>query len=74
MKERYVEPEPILSPGSQRAIRAFLAEAHAALRLIQDIVPPDDRGMFSFGGLQEVESTVMAIERFLASPRHRDEG
>jgi len=53
---------------------AFLAQARTALRLIQDIVPPDERTtIFSFGGIPEMETAVVAIEQFLALPRHRDE-
>lgn len=65
MKEPYVESHSVLPPASQQAMRAFLAQAYAALRLIQD-VPVDGRNVFSFGGLPEVESTVAEIERFLA--------
>jgi hypothetical protein len=74
MKERYVEPAPVLSAASENALRVFLAQAHAALRLVQDLIPPAECARtFSFGGLPEVEEAVVEAERFLALPRYRDE-
>ena len=74
MKEPLVQPELVLSPASQEALRAFLSQARAALRLVEGIVPPDEcEKTFAFGGLPEVESAVVAIEDFLTSPRYRDQ-
>jgi hypothetical protein len=74
IKEPWTEPEPVLSPASQQALRTFLDQAYAALRLVENVVPQDERNtMFAFGGLPEVNSAVAEIGRFLASPRHREE-
>jgi hypothetical protein len=71
--EPYVQSEPALSPASREAISAFLVQAKAGLRLVEDSVARDEHpNMFPFGGLPEVESTVTEIEQFLAMPRHRD--
>jgi hypothetical protein len=74
MKQPWTEPEPVLSPASQKALRTFLDQAHAALRMVEEVVPQDERNtMSAFGGLSEVGSAVAGIERFLALPRHRKE-
>jgi hypothetical protein len=57
--------------SSRRFWKAFpdLEEAHAALRLAEEVVPQDERNSpLAFGGLPEVTSAVSEIERFLASP------
>jgi len=73
MKQPWSEPEPALSSASQQALRTFLDQAHAALRMTEEVVRQDERdAMFAFGGLPEVDSAVAGIERFLASPRHHE--
>jgi len=71
MRDRFVEPEPTLSPESRAAITAFLVSAEPALRLAREYAAtiPDP----PFGGFPEVAATVAAIEDFLANPRFRDE-
>jgi hypothetical protein len=71
VKQGYVEHEPALSSESQESIRAFIAEARAAVNLAND-VPQDGRASFDFGGISEVEGALAAIEAFLASPRHQE--
>jgi hypothetical protein len=74
MKRPWIEPEPVLSPASQKALRTFLDQAHAALRMVEEVVPQAERNtMSAFDGLSEVDSAVAGIERFLALPRHREE-
>jgi hypothetical protein len=74
MKTPYTEPEPVLSPGSQQSLQAFLDQADAALRMVQEMVPQDEReSLFAFGGLAELDSSVTEIRRFLVLPRHREE-
>jgi uncharacterized membrane protein YidH (DUF202 family) len=74
MKAPYVEAEPTLSPESQAALRAFVAEARTALAVINDSVPIEQgEKPFPLGGLAEVEDAVSEIEAFLAAPRHRKE-
>jgi hypothetical protein len=74
MKQPWTEPEPVLSPASQKALRMFLDQAHAALRMFEEVAPKDERNtMSAFGRLSEVDSAVAEIERFLALPRHREE-
>ena len=65
MKEPYVKPELVLSPASQEALRAFLAQARAALLLARDVVPTDDCACpFAFGGLPEVEQPSRRLRCF----------
>jgi hypothetical protein len=74
MKGPYVEPEPILTPESQQAIRAFVDAARQAVELTKRVVPSDQRAnTFKYGGLEEVEEGLAKIEEFLARPRFRDE-
>jgi hypothetical protein len=64
MKEPCARPDPVLSSASREAIRAFLAQSHAALLLVQDVVRQDERtAIFSLGGIPEMETTVVAIEQ-----------
>jgi hypothetical protein len=73
MKEPYVEPKPTLTEGSQRALRSFLAEAHAAVEFAKKSIPLDDANKYlRFDGLNEIETAVAAIESFLENPRFRD--
>jgi hypothetical protein len=50
-----------------------LAEAHAAVEFAEKSITLDDANKyFRFGGLQEIETAVAAIESFLENPRFRD--
>jgi hypothetical protein len=72
MKESPLAPELVLHPASREALRAFLAQAHTALRTAEHVIPEDERdAMFAFGGLREVKTAITEIEHFLASPQHR---
>jgi len=74
MKEPYVKPVPILTQESQQALRAFLAEAQAAMELVRSSVSPDEsQEIFAFDGIAEVEDTIAAISSFLENPYFRDE-
>jgi hypothetical protein len=69
MNDAWTEPEPVLSRASQNALRTFLDQAHAALQMVEDVLPDDERNtIFAGEDLPEVASAVAEIERFLASP------
>jgi hypothetical protein len=73
MRTPYVEPTPTLTVESQKALRQFVREARAALDFARATLPPTDAAaFFQFGGLDEVEKSVSAIENFLEHPRFRD--
>lgn len=73
MRAPYVEPKATLTPESEQALGRFIREARAALDFVLRTVPPAEaQAFFKFGGLEEVEKAVSAIEDYLAHPRIRD--
>jgi|SRR6266404_4304007 len=73
MRTPYVEPMPTLTAESRQALSQFVREARSALDFVRAAVPSADaKQFFNFGGLEEVEKAVSAIEEFLADPRFRD--
>ena len=75
MNEPYVEPDPALSAESRAALSAFVTEARNAMATVKRMLPTEDSTQFlQFGGLQEVEQAITAIEDFLAKPRYRENG
>lgn len=71
MKGEHVERQPTLSPESRAAISSFLAVVKPALQLAQQYAAASPN--LPFGGVPEVIKSVEEIERFLASPRFREE-
>lgn len=73
MRAPYVEPKPTLTAESRQALSRFVREARVALDFVRAAVPPGEaKAFFNFGGLEEVEKAVSAIEDFLAHPRIRE--
>ena len=73
MRAPYVEPDPTLTAESRQALSQFIREARVALELVRAAVPPAEaQAFFKFGGLEEVEKAVSAIEDYLVHPRIRD--
>ena len=70
-EQGYVEHYPALSTQPQESTRSFVAEAHAALKLANDVIAQDGTALFDLVGLSEVQNTLAAIEDFLASPTHQ---
>lgn len=71
MKGEYAERLPTLSPESRKAISSFLSAVKPALELAQHYAAASER--LPFGGVTEVVESVEEIERFLVSPRFRDD-
>jgi hypothetical protein len=56
MKERYVEPAPVLSAESQGALSAFVIEARVALEVVKRLLTAEEATSFlQFGRLPEAE-------------------
>ena len=73
MRVPYVEPKPTLTAESRQALSQFVREARVALDFVRRAVPSGEaKQLFNFGGLEEVEKAVSAIEDFLANPRFRE--
>jgi hypothetical protein len=73
MRVPYVEPKPTLTAESRQALSQFVREARGALNFVRAAVPSGEaKQLFNFGGLEEVEKAVSAIEDFLANPRFRE--
>jgi hypothetical protein len=73
MRVPYVEAKPTLTAESQQALTQFIREARVVLDFVRAAVPPGEaKAFFNFGGLEEVEKAVLAIEDFLANPRIRE--
>jgi len=73
MKEPYVEPTPALTDESKAALTRFVAEARKALEFTKNSVPETEATRsFAYGGLAELEDSLVKIEQFLARPRFRD--
>ena len=73
MREPYVEPKATLTAESREALGRFIREARVALDFVRAAVPPSEANQFfNFGGLEEVEKAVSAIEDFLMNPRFRE--
>jgi hypothetical protein len=73
MRVPYTEPKPTLTAESQEALARFVRDARVALDFVRAAVPPAEAtAFFNFGGLEEVEKAVLAIEDFLANPRIRE--
>lgn len=74
MKEPYVKPEPTLSAESEAALRDFLLHIKETITFVKAAIPEDEaRQLFTWGGVQEVEQAVSAIEQFLEHPRFKDD-
>jgi len=72
MKQTWIDPKPVLGLASQQALRAFLDQAHAVLRMVEETLPPGEcDARLAFGDLSEMRSATAEIERFLAPPRPR---
>lgn len=73
MKEPYVEPTPSLTEESKTALMNFIVQARNALDFTKKSLPEAEAArLFAFGGLAEVEESLVKIEQFLKRPRFRD--
>jgi len=73
MKEPYVEQAPSLTDESQTALREFIAEARTTLDFVKTSVSEEEATrFFAYGGLAELEESLLRIEDFLAHPRFRE--
>ncbi len=74
MKEPYVEPTPSLTEESKAALMQFVDEARKALDFTKNSLPEGGEAThsFAYGGLAELEDSLLKIEQFLARPRFRD--
>lgn len=70
MKEAPSPPAPALSPATQEALREFLDEARAAMRTAEEVMSRCDTSPWlTRADLDEFQSTIEAVERFLASSK-----
>jgi hypothetical protein len=68
MKEASSPRAPALSPATQEALRKFLDEAHAAMKTAEEVMSRCDTSPWlTRAELDEFQSTIEAVERFLAT-------
>lgn len=68
MKEGSGPAAPALSPATQEALRSFLDEARAAMRTAAEVMSRCDTSPWlTRADLDEMQSTIEAVERFLAT-------